>query len=108
MKSAAWELGKHGITVNCLVPGLINTPLTRQEERYAQALEISGRTPTGDVVQDETAARAGLGKASPMGVPWIELNYMAPIVVFLASEGAAMFSGSTYEATAGDSAKVTA
>jgi NAD(P)-dependent dehydrogenase (short-subunit alcohol dehydrogenase family) len=28
MKSAAMELGRHGITVNCLVPGLIDTPLT--------------------------------------------------------------------------------
>jgi NAD(P)-dependent dehydrogenase (short-subunit alcohol dehydrogenase family) len=35
MKSAALELGKYKITVNALVPGLIDTPLTRHEERYA-------------------------------------------------------------------------
>jgi len=33
MKSAALELGSFGITVNAVVPGLINTPLTRHEER---------------------------------------------------------------------------
>ncbi len=108
MKSAAWELGEHGVTVNALVPGLIDTALTRHEERYAQALEISGKTPTGDVATDEQAAKEGLTKASPLKVPWIDPNDVAPVVVFLASEAARMVSGSTYEVTAGDSAKVTA
>lgn len=108
MKSAAWELGKHGITVNALVPGLIDTPLTRHEERYAQALQISGKTPTGDKEKDEETAREGLTKSTPLGVPWIDPNDVAPVVVFLASEGARMVTGSTYEVTAGDSAKNTA
>ena len=108
MKSAAWELGKHGITVNALVPGLIDTPLTRHEERYAQALEISGKIPTGDRDKDEEKAREGLTKSTPLGVPWIDPNDVAPVVVFLASEGARMVSGSTYEVTAGDSVKTTA
>ena len=104
MKSAALELAKKGITVNCLVPGLIDTPLTRHEGRYAQALEVSGKTPTGDVTKDEEAAREGLMKSNPLGVPWIDPNYIAPVVVFLASDAAAMVSGSAYEVTAGDSA----
>jgi NAD(P)-dependent dehydrogenase (short-subunit alcohol dehydrogenase family) len=108
MKSAALELGKSGITVNCLVPGLIDTPLTRHEERYEQALQASGKTPTGDVTTDEQAAREGLAKSNPLGVPWIDANYIAPVVVFLASDAATMVSGSTYEVTAGDSAKITA
>jgi NAD(P)-dependent dehydrogenase (short-subunit alcohol dehydrogenase family) len=108
MKSAAWELGRHGVTVNALVPGLIDTPLTRHEERYKQALQISGKTPTGDQAQDERAASKGLATANPLKVPWIDPNDVAPMVVFLASEGARMVSGSAFEVTAGDSAKVTA
>src|SRR5271170_7257043 len=53
MKSAALEFGRHKITVNAVVPGLINTPLTRHEERYAQAIETTGRRPSGDLNRDE-------------------------------------------------------
>ncbi len=33
MKSAAMELGEHNITVNALIPGLVDTSLTRYEKR---------------------------------------------------------------------------
>jgi NAD(P)-dependent dehydrogenase (short-subunit alcohol dehydrogenase family) len=36
MKSAALELGSYGITVNAVIPGLIDTVLTRHEDRYAR------------------------------------------------------------------------
>ena len=104
MKSAALELAKKGITVNCLVPGLIDTPLTRHEARYAQALQVSGKTPSGNAAKDEEAAREGLMRSNPLGVPWIDPTYVAPVVVFLASDAAAMVTGSAYEVTAGDSA----
>jgi NAD(P)-dependent dehydrogenase (short-subunit alcohol dehydrogenase family) len=106
MKSAALELGQHGITVNALVPGLIDTPLTRHEERYAQALESNGKQPTGTPA-DEGAAREALRKRSPLGIAWIEPADIAPVVVFLASDDARMVSGATYDATAGDSAHYT-
>ncbi len=105
MKSVALELGKHGITVNCLVPGLIDTPLTHHEERYAQALEKSGKTPTGDMEKDEQTARENLNATSPLRVPWIDPNDVAPMVVFLASDAARMISGASFAVTAGDSAK---
>jgi NAD(P)-dependent dehydrogenase (short-subunit alcohol dehydrogenase family) len=108
MKSAALELGRHGITVNALVPGLIDTPLTRHEERYAQALQAAGRTPTGDVTKDEEEARKILATHSPLGVPWIDPAALAPAVVFLASDAAYMVSGAAYDVTGGDSANNTA
>lgn len=101
MKSAALELGEYGITANAVIPGLIDTPLTRHEERYAQVLEDSGRQPTG---ADENAARQILINRSPLGVPWIEPEDVANVVVFLASDAARMVSGAAYAVTAGDSA----
>ena len=107
MKSAALEFGTHGITVNAVVPGLIDTPLTRHKERYAQALQAAGKTPTGSST-DEEEARKVLTAKTPLGVPWIEPEDVAPVVVFLASDAARMVSGATYDVTAGDSANYTA
>lgn len=108
MKSAAMELGEHHITVNALIPGLIDTPLTRHEDRYAQAIQTGGKHPTGDVARDEETARTSLAAKSPLGVPWIEPEDVAPMVVFLASDEARMVSGGTFPVTAGDSANISA
>ncbi|MGV9478888.1 SDR family NAD(P)-dependent oxidoreductase [Gordonia aichiensis] len=108
IKSAALELGAYGITVNAVVPGLIDTPLTRRESRYEQALESSGKTASGDERRDEEQAEQGLASKSPLGVPWIEPEDIAPAVVFLASDGARMVSGTSIAVTGGDSANITA
>jgi NAD(P)-dependent dehydrogenase (short-subunit alcohol dehydrogenase family) len=102
MKSASAELGVYNITVNAVVPGLINTPLTRHEERYAQVIEDAGKVPTGTASDEETAKQI-LTSKSPLGVPWIEPDDVAAVVVFLASDAARMVSGATYDVTAGDS-----
>ncbi len=108
MKSAALELGAHGITVNAVIPGLANTALTRHEDRYAQAITVSGAVPSGDLADDEITARRLLSAKSPMGLPWIEPEDVAPLVVFLASDEARFVSGTSLAVTAGDSANVTA
>jgi len=105
MKSAALELGRYKITVNAVVPGLIDTPLTRHQERYAQVLQDGGGTPTGS---DEEAAKKILAAKTPLGVPWIDPADVAPVVVFLASDAGRMVSGAAYDVTAGDSARNTA
>jgi NAD(P)-dependent dehydrogenase (short-subunit alcohol dehydrogenase family) len=107
MESAALELGVHGITVNAVVPGLIDTPLTRHKERYAQALQDAGKTPAGTSA-DEEEARKLLTAKTRLGVPWIEPEDVAPVVVFLASDAARMVSGATFDVTGGDSAHNTA
>ncbi|WP_428378032.1 SDR family NAD(P)-dependent oxidoreductase [Lichenicoccus sp.] len=106
MKSAAMEFGEHKITVNALIPGLIDTPLTRHEDRYAQAIQTAGGQASSDVAKDEAAARTSLAAKSPLGVPWIAPEDVAPMVVFLASDEARMVSGGTYAVTAGDSANI--
>lgn len=104
MKSAALELGQYGIAVNAVIPGLINTPLTRHGERYAQILEDAGKKTTG-IVDDEKIAKQILITRTPLGTPWIEPEDIANMVVFLASDAARMISGATFDVTAGDSAR---
>lgn len=108
MKSAALELGPHNITVNAVIPGLIDTALTRHEDRYAQAITEAGHEPSGDRAKDEQTAIGLLKAKTPLGVPWIEPQDVAPLVVFLASEEARMVSGTSFAATGGDSAHLTA
>jgi NAD(P)-dependent dehydrogenase (short-subunit alcohol dehydrogenase family) len=107
MKSAALELGTYGVTVNAIVPGLIDTALTRHEERYAQALEEASKVPTGSPADEEEARKILIAK-SPLSVPWIDAESVAPVIVFLASAESRMITGSTYDVTGGDSAHYTA
>jgi NAD(P)-dependent dehydrogenase (short-subunit alcohol dehydrogenase family) len=108
MKSAALELGAYNITVNAVIPGLINTALTRHEDRYRQAIVDAGGTPSGDPTQDERTVVELLKKKTPLGVPWVEPEQVTPLVVFLASDEARMVSGTSFAATGGDSARITA
>jgi NAD(P)-dependent dehydrogenase (short-subunit alcohol dehydrogenase family) len=85
---------------------LIDTPLTRHRTRYEQAADdLQSKQPTA-VLEEE--ARERLIAKTPLGVPWIEPEAIAPAVVFLASDEAAMVSGATYDVTGGDSARYTA
>jgi NAD(P)-dependent dehydrogenase (short-subunit alcohol dehydrogenase family) len=106
MKSAALELGVHKITVNAVIPGLIDTALTRHRQRYAQAVDDFDSVQPTAVLEAEAITR--LSARSPLGVPWIEPEAIAPAVVFLASDEAYMVSGATYDVTGGDSANYTA
>ncbi|MGA8649729.1 MAG: SDR family NAD(P)-dependent oxidoreductase [Xanthobacteraceae bacterium] len=106
MKSAALEFGEYKITVNAVIPGLIDTPLTRHHDRYAQAVDdFQSKQSTAAL---EAEAEKKLIAKTPLGVPWIEPEAVAPVVVFLASDEAHMVSGATYDVTGGDSANYTA
>ncbi|MGO9700994.1 MAG: SDR family NAD(P)-dependent oxidoreductase [Xanthobacteraceae bacterium] len=106
MKSAALELGEHNITVNAVIPGLIDTPLTRHRQRYEQAVDdLESKAPTSLL---EAEAKKKLMAKTPLGVPWIEPEAIVPAVVFLASDDASMVSGATYDVTGGDSANYNA
>lgn len=106
MKSAALELGEHNITVNAIVPGLVDTPLTRNEARLAEVVsEVTGKPPPREAsAQASWEARAG---TTPLKVGWLQPDDVSPVAVFLASDAAAMVTGAEYEVTAGDSAKST-
>ncbi|MEU7714723.1 SDR family oxidoreductase [Micromonospora chalcea] len=73
-----------------------------------QALVEAGKSPSGDLAEVEREAVEALRAKTPLGVPWVEPEDVAPLVVFLASDAARMVSGTSFAATAGDSAHVTA
>ena len=103
MKSAAIEFGEYNITVNALIPGLVDTPLTRYEARFRNSMAEQGVTPpenpTPQQVWDNRAPTV------PMKVGWLQPDDISPAAVFLASDAANMVTGAEYEVTGGDSAK---
>jgi NAD(P)-dependent dehydrogenase (short-subunit alcohol dehydrogenase family) len=102
MKSAAMELGQYGITVNAVIPGLVDTALTRYEKRLSESMGE-----TGQMVESPTPQQAWDNRAPtvPMRVGWLQPDDISPVAVFLASDAAALVTGAEYEVTAGDSAK---
>ena len=103
MKSAALELGKYNITVNALIPGLVDTALTRYYKRFSESMgENMPNPPEQPTPQQAWDVRA---PTVPLKVGWLQPEDISPVAVFLASDAAAMVTGAEYEVTAGDSAK---
>ena len=102
MKSAAMELGKDGITVNAILPGLVDTALTTYDKRYSHLIgEHRANPPQHPSPQETWDVRA---PTVPLKVGWLQPEDISPVAVFLASDAAAMVTGADYEVTAGDSA----
>jgi NAD(P)-dependent dehydrogenase (short-subunit alcohol dehydrogenase family) len=103
MKSAAMELGQYNITVNALLPGLVDTALTRYEKRLGESIAETGRPePEHATAQEAWDIRA---PTVPLKVGWLQPDDISPVAVFLASDAANMVTGAEYEVTGGDSAK---
>jgi NAD(P)-dependent dehydrogenase (short-subunit alcohol dehydrogenase family) len=105
MKSVAWEVGKDGITVNCVEPGLVDTPLTRNPGRWRELIRTAGKE--APEIPTEQEAVAASGPSSVMGIPWMQPDEVAPAVVFLCTDAANRVSGACLDAVAGESAKWT-
>ncbi len=103
MKSAAMELGEYNITVNAVIPGLVDTELTRYETRLSESMAETGQKPP----EHPTPQQAWDVRAPtvPLKVGWLQPDDISPVAVFLASDAAAMVTGAEYEVTGGDSAK---
>lgn len=105
MKSAAMDLGKHNITVNALVPGLIWTELTRNETRLTEAYhDYAPSSQKPDSEEEVAKARA---EHSPLGLPWLPPEDMAPMTIFLASDEARHITGATFDVDGGASSQFT-
>jgi NAD(P)-dependent dehydrogenase (short-subunit alcohol dehydrogenase family) len=103
MKSAALELGEYNITVNALIPGLVDTALTRYDKRLTESMAESGHKPSGAPKPQEAWDVRAATVALKVG--WLQPEDISPAAVFLASDAAAMVTGAEYEVTGGDSAK---
>lgn len=104
MKSAALELGEYQVTVNAIVPGLVGTPLTYNEQQFRAAIAQANRpVPDNPTAQQAWDARA---PTVPLGVGWLQPEDVSPMAVFLASDAAALVTGGEFAVTGGDAAKV--
>lgn len=106
MKSAALELAEHHITVNAVVPGLIDTPLTRNTARYTQAI-LGGQGKRQAHMPDaelEQKVRQAQETKIPLGIAFLPPDDIASTYVYLASPAARLVSGTSVAVTGGDSA----
>ncbi|WP_174286998.1 SDR family NAD(P)-dependent oxidoreductase [Sphingomonas bacterium] len=103
MKSAAEEFGKYGVTVNCILPGLVDTALTRYPARWSHVIGETQENPPKNPTEAETWNNRA--PRVPLRVAWLKAEDISPMAVFLASDASAMCSGANFEVTGGDSAQ---
>jgi NAD(P)-dependent dehydrogenase (short-subunit alcohol dehydrogenase family) len=82
--------------VNAVSPTGVNTTLLRNARQYAAVTPraVPGRVP-------ESVAAAASRALHPLGVPWVEPEDVAAMVMFLLSEEARYVSGASFDVTAG-------
>ncbi len=80
-RAAAKELGKFGITVNAVCPGMIDTELTREHATPDQLAELAQRYPV---------PRLGTARE------------VADLICFAASEAAGYITGASFDINGGD------
>jgi NAD(P)-dependent dehydrogenase (short-subunit alcohol dehydrogenase family) len=102
-KSVAIDLGKYNITVNVVVPGLIDTPMTRNDRRWREALGPGFE----DTVLTEDLVSKTLASRDALHLPWLSPDDIAPAVVFLTSEAGLKITGAVYDVTGGTSTSYT-
>jgi SDR family mycofactocin-dependent oxidoreductase len=99
-KSLALELARERITVNCVCPTGVNTPLLNNPVAWAKSLP-DDPNPSREAFE----AQARRNPYTPQGVPWVEPEDVTAAVLFLLSDEAAHITGTAIDITAGGSAR---
>lgn len=81
--------------------------MSRRTQSISNASQQQNFLLTGEIYRENRAKKRLIAK-SPLGIPWIEPEAIAPVFVFLASDDACMVSGARYDVTGGDNANYTA
>jgi (+)-trans-carveol dehydrogenase len=95
MRTLALELGPHGIRVNSLHPGTVETPMVINDATIAQFRVDSENSTT-----DDFARRSQDMHVLP--VPWVQPQDISAALVFLASDDARYITGVTLPVDAGN------
>ncbi|KAF9260801.1 short chain oxidoreductase [Marasmius fiardii PR-910] len=85
-QSAAWELGRHGITVNAYAPGAVDTEMARNARKDVRQLK--------PVVSKAVSI-------NPSAARWAEPEEVAGLVSFMASKESSFVTGQTMSVNGG-------
>jgi SDR family mycofactocin-dependent oxidoreductase len=101
VKCAAHDFAPHGVTVNAIAPGNVDTPMI-QNEAVRKLMRPDLENPTR-----EDAAEA-FQRLHVIPMPWVQPEEISRAVLYLAAEEAGGISGTVMSIDAGASARVTA
>ncbi|MCP1471715.1 SDR family mycofactocin-dependent oxidoreductase [Sphingobium sp. OAS761] len=96
VKAASLEVARQNITMNCVCPTSVNTPLIDNPAGWAKALP-GDPEPTRAKFQAKRMANPH----SPQGIAWVEPSDVSDTVLFLLSEEARHITGSAIDVAAG-------
>ena len=94
MRSLALELAPHGIRVNSVHPGNVNTPMVHNEDLYRMFMPGS-ENPTREEFTEHAKTM------SPLPTPWLEPADISNALLFLASDEGRYVTGVTLPLDAG-------
>ncbi len=93
-KTMALELAPHGIRVNCVCPGSVDTPMTQNEVTYKL---LTRDIPNATLEQ----VKQRFASVHPMGISWVDAVDVSNAVLFLASDEARYITGVALPVDAG-------